>query len=268
MRRIIIAMLVVVALLVVVDFGAAAATEYQVSNKMREKLALAQNPEVRIAGFPFLLQAAFGDFRKVDVYAQKLTVGDLHDVGLHALLYHVRLPLRDVLSGSVSNLSVDDVQGSVLVTKEDLARKLGVKKLKVEPVDPSDLDKAQQHSDDATADSSVSGLDPDRAVKLVATTTVLGKEVEATVIAELELSGQEIRVVARDIRIGSGAAATKLPPMVQNGLRRMFTLRLQPGTLPFGATPTRLKAVDRALEISGSAKDVRIGGEPSPNRNG
>ena len=132
----------------------------------------------------------------------------------------------------------------------------------------ADIDKARQNSADAAPGSTVSGLDPDRAVKLIATTTLAGKEVEATVIAALELSGQEIRVVPRDIRVGWGAAATRLPAVVQAQLRRMFTLRLQPGTLPFNATPTQLKAVDRALEISGSAQDVRIGDAGSDGRTG
>lgn len=262
MRRILVAVLVVVVLFVVIDFGAAAAAEYQVSKALRQKLALPRSPDVRISGFPFLLQAALGDYKKVDVYAQKLTVGELQDVGVHAVLYHVRLPARDVLAGRTAGLRVDDVRGSVLITKDDLARRLGVNKLQVEPVTAADLDKAQQNSADAAAGSSVSGLDPDRAVKLVATTDLAGKEVKVTVIAALELSGQEVRVAPRDIRIGWGAAATRLPEVAQAQLRRMFTMRLEPGSLPFGATPTMLKAVDRALEITGSAKDVRLDQPP------
>jgi hypothetical protein len=268
MRRIVITVIILVALFVAVDFAAASAAEYQVSNRMREKLALPQNPDVRIAGFPFLLQAVTGDYRKVDVYAQKLTVGELNDVGVHALLYHVRLPLRDLLRGSVTGLSVDQAQGSVLINKEDLARKLGVKKLKVDPVDATAIDKAKQSSEKAAPGSSLAGVDPDQAVKLTATTTVMGREVEATVIAVLQLTGNEVQVSPRDIRIGSGAQATLLPAVVQNGLRRMFTLRLEPGTLPFNVTPTMLKAVDRALEISGSAKDIRIGEPPVSGRTG
>ncbi|MBA2322545.1 MAG: DUF2993 domain-containing protein [Pseudonocardiales bacterium] len=263
MKRIVIAMIIVVALFVALDFAAASAAEYQVSNRIRERLALPSDPDVRITGFPFLFQALSGDYRKVDVYAQKLTVGDLDNVGLHALLYHVRLPFRDVVNGHVTGLTVDEAQGSILITKEDLARKLpGVTKLRVEPVDAADLDQAKQKSGNAAAGSSVSGVDPDQAVRLIATVMVLGRQVEATVIAVLQLTGKEIQVSPRDIRIGSGADATLLPPLVQSELRRMFTLRLDPGTLPFGVTPTMLKAVDKALEISGSARDLVIG-EPS-----
>lgn len=260
MKRIVITLIVVVALFVAVDFAAASAAEYQVAKQVRERLALPGDPDVSIGGFPFLLQAFTGDYRKVDVYAQKLTVGDLHNVGVHALLYHVRLPFSDVLRGNVQGLAVDDVQGSVLITKDDLTRKLpGVTDLHIEPINADDLDKAKRNSDDSTAQSSVSGIDPDQAVRLIATTSVLGKKVKVTVLAVLQLTGQEIQISPRDIRIGYGAAATQLPRMAQVGLRQLFTVRLTPGTLPFGVTPTMLKAVDNAVELTGSVRDLVIG---------
>lgn len=260
MRRIVIALIVAVALIIAVDFTAASAAEYQVSKQMRQRLSLPGDPDVRISGFPFLLQAARGDYPKVDVYAQKLSVGDLHNLGVHALLYHVRLPFRDVLRGNVQGLSVDDVQGSVLITKDDLTRRLpGVSDLHVETVNTEDIDKAKRNSEDATTESSMSGVDPDQAVRLIATMPVMGKKVKVTVLAVLEQTGQDVVISPRDIRVGSGAAATKLPRMAQIGLRQMFTLRLPPGTLPFGATPTMLKAVDNAVELTGSMRDLVIG---------
>jgi hypothetical protein len=172
----------------------------------------------------------------------------------------VRLPFRDVLRGNVQGLAVDDVQGSVLITKDDLTRKLpGVSELHIEPVDTSALDKAKQATDDATEESSVSGVDPDQAVRLIATTSVLGKKVKVTVLAVLQLTGKEIQIIPRDIRIGSGSAAAQLPRMAQIGLRQLFTVRLAPGMLPFGATPTMLKAVDNAVELTGSMRDLVIG---------
>lgn len=264
MRRIVISLIVAVALIVAVDFAAASAAEYQVSKQMRERLSLPGDPDVRITGFPFLWQAARGDYPKVDVYAQKLTVGDLRNVGVHALLYHVRLPLRDVLTGNVQGLSVDDVQGSVLITKDDLTRKLpGISDLHIETVNTDDIDKARRSAEDATAESSMSGVDPDQAVRLIATLPVMGKKVKVTVLAVLEQTGRDIVISPRDIRVGSGAGATKLPRVAQIGLRQLFTVRLAPGTLPFGATPTMLKAVDNAVELTGSMRDLVIGRPPA-----
>ena len=257
MKRMVIPVVIAVALLVALDFVAAAAAEYQVSTRLR---ALPSAPDGRSGGFPFLTQALAGDYRKVEVYAEKLDVGQLTDVGLTARLYHVRVPFRDVVAGSVTGFTVDDTQGSVLITKEELANLLpGVSRLRVEPVDETVLDEARQDAADATPGSSVSGVDPDQAVRLVATTSILGQEVNASVIAVLLLSGQEVQVVPRDIRVGTGADAAALPKAVQNGLRQLFTLRIEPGSLPFGITPTTLKAVDNALEVAGSARNLVVG---------
>jgi hypothetical protein len=76
------------------------------------------------------------------------------------------------------------------------------------------------------------------------------------VIATLQLAGRQIQISPRDIRIGSGPQAARLPEAVQSGLRTMFTLRIDPGTLPFQVTPTMLQAVDGGLLISGVAHDL------------
>jgi hypothetical protein len=260
MKRIVITAVVVVAVLVGLDFAAAAVAEYQVSTRMQAQLSLPSEPDVRIGGFPFLLQAVAGDYRKVDVYAEKLDVGELTDLGMHALLYHVRVPLTDVLTGSVRGLRVDQAEGSVLVTKEDLANMLpGTKRLRVEPVNDFTLDEARQGADNAAPGSTLAGVDPDHAVRLVGTITVLGQPVTASVIAVLEMSGKEIQISPRDIRVGNGDAVNQLPRAVQNSLRQAFTLRIDPGRLPFGVTPTRLRALDNALELSGSTDGLVIG---------
>ncbi|MGQ0482822.1 MAG: LmeA family phospholipid-binding protein [Pseudonocardia sp.] len=260
MKQIVITLIVAVALLVAADFAAASVAEYQVSNRLKEQLALPAEPDVRITGFPFLTQAFAGDYRKIEVYAEKLDVGELTNVGVMARLYHVRVPFTQVVNGSVAGLTVDEAQGSVLITKDDLARLLpGVTKLRVEPVDAAALDRAAQDAGQATAGSTVIGIDPDRAVRMVATTSILGQEVNTSVIAELRLSGGEVQLVPRDIRLGSGSDAAALPRIMQSGLRQVFTLRIDPGALPFGMTPTMLKAVDNALEVSGSGRDLVIG---------
>jgi hypothetical protein len=104
----------------------------------------------------------------------------------------------------------------------------------------------------------VVGIDPDQAAQLVGTMTVLGRKTQVSVIAELQLAGHQIQVVPRDIRVGSGALAANLPPPVQVALRRLYTIKIDPGTLPFQVTPTRLQAVPDGLMISGVAHDVVV----------
>ncbi|HEY2202972.1 MAG TPA: DUF2993 domain-containing protein [Pseudonocardia sp.] len=259
MRRILITAAVVIVLLIAVDFAAAAAAEYQVSNRMREQLALPDDPSVTINHFPFLTQALSGDYGKVDVSAERLRVGQLRDLEVRAELYHVRVPLGEVLRGAVRSIHIDDAQGSLIVTKLDLIKQMpGVAKLSIQPVDDGALDQALQNAAQATPGSSVTGITPDQAVRMVATTNLLGSRVDVSVIAVLQLAGRQIQVVPRDIRIDSGWAGAELPGPVQAGLRRLFTIKVDPGTLPFQVTPTTLRAVDDGLMISGVAHDLVI----------
>ena len=258
MKRIVIGLIVAIVLLVALDFAAASAAEYQVSSKVRQQLALPDDPSVKINGFPFLAQALAGDYKKVDVSADRLTVGEMHEVGVRAELYHVRVTLREILTGSPS-IRVDDAQGSVLITRDDLIKQLpGVTKLTIGPIDRGALDGALADSANAAPGSSVTGISPDQAVRMVASTSVLGQKVDVSVIAVLQLAGRQIQISPRDIRVGSGADATRLPQVVQTGLRSMFTVRIDPGVLPFSVTPTSLQAVDNGLLISGVAHDLVI----------
>jgi hypothetical protein len=260
MKRIVIGVIVAVALLIAIDFIAASVAEYQVSTSLKTQLSLPDEPAVRITGFPFLAQAVLGDYRRVDVSAENVGVGSMRNVGVFAELYHVRVPLSDLLSGSVRDVTVDSVAGSVLITKEDLLKLLGgVSKLEVSPITDQALDDATVNSKDAMPGSSVTGINPDQAVRMAGTMSVLGQKVRVSVIAVLQLTDGQIEVIPRDIRVGSGTDATKLPEVAQAALRKRFTLRINPGTLPFAVTPTRLRAAGDGLSVSGTAQNVTLG---------
>lgn len=260
MKRIVVGLIVAIVLLVAVDFVAASAAEYQVSSSLRTQLALPDEPAVKINGFPFLAQAVAGDYKQVDVSATNLAMGSMSNVGLDVQLYNVRVPLSELLGGSVRSARVESVQGAVLITKEDLVKQLPkVSKLTVGPIDDGVLDAAYAASADALPGSSVAGIDPDTAVRMAGTTSILGKKTDVSAIAVMTMVGRQIQITPRDVRVGTGPAATKLPDIVQAGLRRMFTLRLDPGALPFDVTPTRLRAVGDGLEVSGVAKNVILG---------
>lgn len=267
MKRIVIGLVVAIVLLVAADFASASAAEYQVATRMREQLALPDTPAVQIQGFPFLTQALAGDYNQVDVSADRLTVGPLRAVGVRAELYHVRAPLGELLGGTLRSIKVDDAKGTVQITKDDLMRQMpGVTKLDVFPVDQGALDAALANSSAAAPGSSVDDINPDQAVRLVATTSFMGKKTEVSVIAVLQLVGRQIQISPRDIRIGSGSDAAKLPQVAQTALRGLFTLRLDPGTLPFDVRPTSLRAVDSALEVSGVAHNLVINSGTSKTR--
>jgi hypothetical protein len=255
MRRLVIALLVLVGLFVAVDYGAAALAESAVSRQMREQIGLVDDPSVRINGFPFLTQALFGEYSSVDVDATRIRVGELQELTVHAQLREVTAPLPMLLGSGPKSLTVKEVEGVVQIPASDVERLVpGIEKLRIENVD----DYALEQAVDEGGDKSLRTIDPENAVRLAGTATLLGQESEVSVIAMLELVDGQAQIVPRDIRLG-GSDAEPLPPAVQRTLEQRFTLRIDPGSLPLAATPTKLRAVGGAIEISGFADDLTLG---------
>ncbi len=256
MRRLVIALLVLVGLLVAVDFGAAALAESAVSRQMREQIGLVDDPAVRINGFPFLTQALSGEYSSVDVDATRISVGELQDLTVHAQLRDVTAPLPMLLGSGPKSLLVQEVEGTVRIPASDVERLVpGIEDLRIETVDANALEQAV----DDGADNSLRRIDPEDSVRLAGTATLLGQEAEVSVIAVLDLVDGQAQIVPRDIRLG-GSDAPPLPASLQRTLEQRFTLRIDPGSLPLAATPTRLRAVGGALEITGFAEDLELGG--------
>ncbi|GDY32170.1 LmeA family phospholipid-binding protein [Gandjariella thermophila] len=260
MKKLVISVLVLVALLVGADFGLAAFAEYQVSKQMRAKLALSEDPDVRINGFPFLAQALAGDYRDITVKANGVPLGDkLHDVGLVADLYHVRLSLSDALGGQANTATVDDVEGSLRFKASDIGRLLGIPDLTIEP-DPQE----DQGSGDARGGQSGQSGSQDATqapVKLTGSTDIAGQQIQVTAHAVLALVGGQLQISARRVELGNSALGSlRVPDVVQQSVARMFTFRLDPGTLPFAAKPTKVHVENAALVIEGTAKNVTFNG--------
>lgn len=253
MRRAVIVVVVLIVLAVVADFGTAAAAEYQVSQQMRQRLQLSDDPDVRVTGFPFLTQAFAGDFQNVEVSADRISVGPLREVGVRAELHHVRVSLSDLLSSADRSVRVDDAVGTVRINANDLGRVLpGVTGLRIEAVDP-----ATQLTPAAGGGTTGQNAGIDKsAVRLVGTVALLGNRTEVSVVASLQLAGKQIQITPQDIRVGNDP----LPRVAQSAMSALFTLRLDPGSLPFAITPTSVTAADGALQVSGTAKGIVING--------
>jgi hypothetical protein len=257
MRRLVIALLVLVGVLVVADFGAAALAESAVSRQMRAQLALADDPSVRINGFPFLTQAVAGRYGSVEVDAQRISLGQLRELGVRAQLRDVEAPLPMLLGSGEKTLQVRAAEGTVRIPANDVQRLLpGIEKLRLETIDEGALEQAI----DDGADVSIGDIDPDEAVRLVGVSTLFGQNVEVAVIATLELVDGRIRIVPQDIRVGE-RNTPPIPAAMRQSLQQLFTVRIDPGSLPLQVTPTKLRATpDGALEVSGRARDLTLGG--------
>lgn len=253
MKRLVIGLLILAGVLVAADWGSAALAESAVSRDLRDRLGLADDPSVRINGFPFLTQAVSGRYRSIEATADRVPVGQLRDVQVRAKLTDVTAPLGGLLGSGPTNVQVGHAEGAARVKSDDIERLLPeVSKLGIANVDANGLEDAVKQGGDPV----LRGLDPETVGRFTGTVKFLGKEYQIAVLAELQVADGAIRVVPHDVRLGD---SKPLPGPLQALVTRMFTVTLDPGRLPFGVVPTKVQPRDGTLEISGETSDVRLG---------
>jgi hypothetical protein len=248
-RKLIITALVVGGLLVAADFGLAAAGEYQVAQKMRQKFALDEDPSVRINGFPFVAQAIAGDYRDIEISATGVPVRDqLRDLEIHANLRHVRIGLSDLLAGNTRGAKIDLVQGSVKIKANDLNRVVNqvtpFTDMAIEPDTRTELPAGQQ------ADPAVA------AVKLSGNTTVASRKIRITAYGTVTLVNGDVVIAMNDVELDDASLAGL--DAVLGVVREALSVTIHPGELPFTVTPTAVKVESGALTVEGAISDIPL----------
>ncbi len=251
MRKLIIGLVSLLALAVVVDFGAAAYSEYRVSRAIRDGGDLTSDPQVIVHGFPFLTQAADGKYQNVEIRAQDVPTDYVESTTIEANLRGVAVPLSDLVDGSVGAVPVDELDGRVRIEATDLGRFLGIVDLQVSapPADKSD----------GTGGSGGSGMTTNGGVVLTGTVPVGPVETKVAVQADLILDGDSVDIVASDFYFGpEGNADFSIPDFAKPAVLGLFTKTIDRQTLPFGILPTDVYAEGSQIVIEGNAKDVTI----------
>ncbi|CCH35416.1 DUF2993 domain-containing protein [Actinosynnema sp. NPDC047251] len=252
-RKLIIAGLVLVGLLVAADYGLAAAGEYQVAQRMRDKFRLADDPTVRINGFPFLYQALTGDYRDIEITASGVPVRDsLRDLEIRANLYHTRIGLSDLLSGNTRGARIDQVTGSVKIKAQDLNRL-------VNSVTPfTDMAIEPDTRPEATPTPAPAKPDPTKAaVKLSGSTTVAGRKIRITAYGAVTLvADHQVAVSVNDVELDDTSLAGLNE--VLGVVRQALSVTIDPGVLPFTVTPTAVRVESGAFTVEGTIHDIPL----------
>jgi hypothetical protein len=257
-KKLAIILVIVFGLLVVADFGAAAATEYQVSKQMRTQLQLSEDPSVRINGFPFLLQAAMGDFRDVQLQAQAVKVGQLSEVGLEANLHHAQVSTADMIAGKADKVDVAEIIGRARLKSSDVGRLIGITDLTIVPAPKDALSGVPGGGSDQTVGTTVDQTKT--TVQLDGSVNIAGADNKVRVIAVLSLFQGQMKIEPRKLELNNNALGPiPLPPLFQKSVLQQFTTTLNPGALPFGIIPTAVRAEEGALVVEGEAHQVTIG---------
>lgn len=251
-RKLIIGLVCLVGLVVVVDFGAAAYSEFRVSRALREGGSLTADPEVTIHGFPFLTQAWNGRYDNVEIRAQQVEADMIGEVTIEATLNGVSVPASALVDGSVHTVPVDYLEGRMKIDATDLGKFLGIPDLQVSAPPAS--------KSDGTGGSGGSGATTDDGgIVLTGTVPVGPLQTTVSVQADLVLRGEQLMIVATDFNFGpeDEAEFTVPAPLRQQVLDR-FTKTIDPQSLPFGIMPTDVYAQGSQIVIEGTGENLTI----------
>jgi len=228
-KGLLITLVVLLGLAVVADRVAVGIAEDQVAEQMASKGGLAGTPSVDIAGFPFLTQAFAGNYEDVRISLTAHDLGQPAGTRADVRLHGVHVPLKSVLSGSVSEVPVDRIDGTATLSYELLAAQLG---------------------GDTTLRREGDGL------RITKTVEIAGYTLPLTAAGTVTLDGDDLVV---DVQKASGAGVD-VPGVLVDRVSDLLDLRYTVPALPFGLQLTSVQPADDGVRIGVAAKDTVLRG--------
>jgi hypothetical protein len=232
-RALLVVLVLLVGLTLVTDRVAVGFVEDRVARELAEAGRLGGSPDVQITGFPFLTQAVTGRYEEVRI---SLTAAELDqpegtraDVALHG----VRLPLSTVLSGSVTEVHVERIDGAATLAYELLAAELG---------------------GDTTLRREGNGL------RITRTVEMLGYTLPLTATGTVAIKGDQLMV---EVERASGAGVD-VPGFLAGKASDLLDLRYDVPALPFGLQLTSVRPGEDGVVVRVEATDTVLRAEDSP----
>jgi hypothetical protein len=118
-RLLIILVIVLIAVVIAADRIGAAVGAHVLAGKVQTFEHLPNRPSATISGIPFLTQAFGGKYHDVKITAHGVPVNQVPVTTLTATLHGVHLPFSKAVHGSVSQVPVDQVDGTAFVSFSD-----------------------------------------------------------------------------------------------------------------------------------------------------
>ena len=226
---VVVLLLIVGGLLVVVDRVGVGIAEGRVAEQLAARGGLADTPDVEITGFPFLTQALAGDYDDVRIHLTAEELGQPAGTRADVSLRGVHVPLSDDLSGSVSQIPVDRVDGTATLSYARLAEQLG---------------------GDTTLTQDGDGI------RLSKSVTVLGFDFPLTATGTVALDGQDVVVDITDASAGSA----DVPGFVLDTAEDLLDFTYQVPALPFGLQLTSVQPATDGVNVRVEARDTVLSG--------
>jgi hypothetical protein len=217
--------LLLLGLLVVGDRVAVGFAEDKVATEIAAKGGLQGTPEVDITGFPFLTQAVGGRYDDVRISLTAAELGQPEGTRADIALHGVRVPLSAVLSGSVSEVPVDRIDGTATLSYALLSAQL---------------------EGDTTVTREGHGLRITRTVEL------LGQTVPLTAAGTVTLDGNDLVVDVQQV----AGAGVEVPDWLLSRATGLLDLRYTVPALPFGLKLTSVTPADDGVDLGLQATDT------------
>jgi hypothetical protein len=224
-KALLVVLLLLLGLLVVADRVAVGYAEDQVATQIAEKGGLEGTPEVDITGFPFLTQAIGGRYDDVRISLTAAELGQPEGTRADVALHGVHVPLSAVLSGSVSEVPVDRIDGTATVSYALLSAQL---------------------EGDTTLKREGDGL------RITRTVEILGQTLPLTAAGTVTLDGNDLVV---DVRQAAGAGVD-VPDWLLSRATDLLDLRYTVPALPFGLRLTSVTPADDGVDLGLEATDT------------
>lgn len=265
MRKLIIGLLILAGTAVVIDFGAAAYSEYRVSRALRVGADLSADPEVTIHGFPFLGQALEGRYQSVGIRAQVVRPDISGQIYVEANLTGVRLPFRDLSDGNVRRVPVEKLDARMVIEPVELGRMFNIPDLQVHsrPADKSDGTGGSGGSGMTTTSDGLilTGTLPGTVTRPGGNGAQLSGD-KVSVQAELRLVGTQVEITATGFYRGTGpdlpTSTMEVPEVDRPAVLAMFSRIIDTKELPFGIQPTKVFALGGQIQVEGKGENVTI----------
>ena len=232
MRKLIVSLLVLLIAAVAADFVAARVFESRVAEELGRRYEIQGRPIVQVRDFPFLPHLLAGRLTTVDLAAR-----DVRDRGttvsrVEVHLHDVAIP-RSVMLGNGGQVRVGHADGEATIAAAELNRLVA--------------DRLQGGSLELT----------DGGVRLGVRTSVLGRPLDATLIARVGAVNGRIVLQPTDVQVQSPAGGS-LPPAVHAALLRQFGFPIPLPRLPAGIQVERVVTQPGFLTVAGEASAIRL----------
>jgi hypothetical protein len=227
-RALLVVLLLLGGLLLAADRGAEAFAEDRVAQLVAERGGLAGRPEVEIGGFPFLTQAVGGRYDDVRIGLTGADLGQPEGTRADVSLRGVQVALSDVLSGSVQQVPVERVDGTVTVSYDLLSQELG-------------------------RDVSVSRVSD--GLRVETTVQIAGQAVPLIATGTVRLDGDTLVVDVEEATTAGVDAPDSFVDQVSDAL----DLRYGIPQLPFGLQVTGVAPADDGVRVQVEATDTVLG---------